>query len=59
MIFPCPQRTSYPLPEIASRHGEGPRNEGEAMKMGNELKAKFDGKVKTIKVKEHQAVDKD
>ena len=31
----------------------------EAMKMENELKAKFDGKVKTIKVKEHQAVDKD
>jgi biotin carboxyl carrier protein len=28
------------------------------MKMENELKAKFDGKVKTIKVKEHPAVDK-
>jgi len=27
--------------------------------MENELKAKFDGKVKSIKVKEHQAVDKD
>ncbi len=31
----------------------------EAMKMENELKVKFDGKVKKIKVKEHQAVDKD
>ena len=31
----------------------------EAMKMENELKAKFDGKVKAIKVKEHQAVEKD
>ena len=31
----------------------------EAMKMENELKAKFDGKVKAVKVKEHQAVDKD
>jgi biotin carboxyl carrier protein len=31
----------------------------EAMKMENELKAKFDGKVKSIRVKEHQAVDKD
>lgn len=29
------------------------------MKMENELKAKFDGKVKAFKVKEHQAVDKD
>jgi biotin carboxyl carrier protein len=31
----------------------------EAMKMENELKAKFDGKVKKIKVKPGQAVDKD
>jgi len=31
----------------------------EAMKMENELKAKHDGKVKAIKVKQHQAVDKD
>jgi biotin carboxyl carrier protein len=31
----------------------------EAMKMGNELKATFDGKVKSIKVKEHQTVEKD
>ncbi|MGB8658158.1 MAG: biotin/lipoyl-containing protein [Candidatus Zixiibacteriota bacterium] len=31
----------------------------EAMKMENELKAKFDGKVKAVKVKEHQPVDKD
>jgi len=31
----------------------------EAMKMENELKAKHDGKVKAIKVKKHQAVDKD
>lgn len=31
----------------------------ETMKMENEVKAKFDGKVKTIKVKEHQAVDKE
>jgi len=31
----------------------------EAMKMENELKAKFDGKVKSIKVKNHQAVEKD
>jgi len=31
----------------------------EAMKMENELKAKFDGKVKRIKVKPGQAVDKD
>ena len=31
----------------------------ETMKMENELKAKFDGKVKAVKVKEHQAVDKD
>jgi acetyl/propionyl-CoA carboxylase alpha subunit len=31
----------------------------EAMKMENELKAKSDGKVKTVKVKEHQAVEKD
>ncbi len=31
----------------------------EAMKMENELKAKHDGKVKEIKVKLHQAVDKD
>ena len=31
----------------------------EAMKMENELKAKHDGKVKEIKVKKHQAVDKD
>ncbi|NIN00335.1 MAG: biotin/lipoyl-binding protein [candidate division Zixibacteria bacterium] len=30
----------------------------EAMKMENELKAKHDGRVKEIKVKEHQAVDK-
>jgi biotin carboxyl carrier protein len=29
------------------------------MKMKNKLKAKFDGKVKAIKVKEHQAVDMD
>jgi biotin carboxyl carrier protein len=27
--------------------------------MENELKAKLDGKVKAIKVKEHQVVDKD
>lgn len=31
----------------------------EAMKMENELKARQDGKVKEIKVKQHQAVDKD
>lgn len=31
----------------------------EAMKMENELKAKFDGKVKRINVKPGQAVDKD
>ena len=31
----------------------------EAMKMENELKAKFDGKVKKVKVKKHQAVNKD
>lgn len=31
----------------------------EAMKMENELKAKFDGKVKKIRVKPGQAVDKD
>ena len=31
----------------------------EAMKMENELKAKHDGKVKEVKVKKHQAVDKD
>ncbi len=31
----------------------------EAMKMENELKAKHDAKVKEIRVKEHQAVDKD
>jgi biotin carboxyl carrier protein len=31
----------------------------EAMKMENELKAKFDGKVKKIKVKPGQAVDRD
>ena len=31
----------------------------EAMKMENELKAKHDGKVKAIKVKKHQPVDKD
>jgi biotin carboxyl carrier protein len=29
------------------------------MKMENELKTKFDGKAKAIKVKEQQAVDKD
>jgi len=29
------------------------------MKMENELKAKFDGKVKAIKVEEHQMGDKD
>jgi pyruvate carboxylase subunit B len=31
----------------------------EAMKMENELKAKLDGKVKEIKVKKHQTVNKD
>jgi acetyl/propionyl-CoA carboxylase alpha subunit len=31
----------------------------EAMKMENELKTKHDGKVKEVKVKKHQAVDKD
>ncbi len=31
----------------------------EAMKMENELKAKSDAKVKAVKVKEHQAVEKD
>jgi acetyl/propionyl-CoA carboxylase alpha subunit len=31
----------------------------EAMKMENELKAKHDGKVREVKVKKHQAVDKD
>jgi acetyl/propionyl-CoA carboxylase alpha subunit len=31
----------------------------EAMKMENELKAKSDGKVKAIKVRKHQAVEKD
>ena len=52
---------------VTIRNGEGLRDEQknqgvikvEAMKMENELKAKFDGKVKAIKVKEHQAVDKD
>jgi biotin carboxyl carrier protein len=31
----------------------------EAMKMENELKAKFDGKVKKVRVKPGQAVEKD
>ena len=31
----------------------------ETMERENELKSQFDGKVKAIKVKEHQAVDKD